>query len=233
MNKGLLLMASSGVLLAYACGADPLYVGESDAVITIAAEGVDYSAYSTYYMPDRIIDLCLQPRGGTPSSDAIGGAAGGPAIDPGNCYAADHTVDEEILEAFEANMDALGYERVDSPEDADLALLLGHVTRASWSLSSIYCYPNYYFSGCVSQANNPDITVPYRALVVQLIDLERSGTSALESIWTAAIHQTQRIDGSLGTELGGGASDVRAEIMTAAIDTAFAQSTYLDDGGDN
>lgn len=233
MNKGLLLIASAGVLLAYACGADPLYVGESDAVITIAGEGVDYSEYSTYYMPDRIIDLCLQPSGGSPSSDAIGGAAGGPAIDPGNCYATDHTVDEEILEALEANMEALGYERVTTPEDADLALLLGHVSRASWSLSRTYCYPNDYFPGCVSQANNPDVQVPYRSLVVQMIDLEASGQDLLESVWTAAIHQVQRIEVSLGTDLGGGTSDIRADIMTSAIATAFGQSEYLDDGGAN
>lgn len=232
MNKGLLLASSVG-LLTYACGADPLFVNESDAVITIEGKGVNYSRYSTYYMPARIIDLCLQPRNGSPSSDAIGGAGGGPAIDPGNCFATDHNSDAEILGSIEDNMEAFGYERVESPQDADLVILLGHVSRASFSLSTPYCYPNSYYRGCVSQKDNPDIAVPYRALVIQMIDLEASSGTNLSSVWTAGIHPTHRLDATLGTDLGGGASDVRTEIWQNAITTAFAQSPYLKEGGDN
>lgn len=232
VNKGLLLASSVG-LLAYACGADPLFVNESDAVITIQAEGVNYSRYTTYYMPERIVDLCLQPQSGSPSSDAIGGAGGGPAIDPGNCFATDHNSDAEILDSIEDNMDAFGYERVDSPEDADLVVLLGHVSRASFSLSTPYCYPNSYFSGCVTQEDNPEISVPYRALVIQMIDVAASNGPQLASVWTAGIHQTHRTDTALGSELGGGTSDVRTEIWQSAITTAFSQSSYLDEGGEN
>lgn len=233
VNKGLLLASCAGLLLAYACGADPLFVGESDAVITIRAEGVNYSDYATYYMPDDIIDLCLQPRSGVPSSDAIGGAAGGPAIDPGNCFATDHLSDPDILDAIEDNMAAYGYERVESADDADLAILLGHVSRSSWSLAAPYCFPNSYYSGCVSQENNPEISVPYRAMVMQMIDIEASEGDALESVFTAAIHQLHRTDAALGTESQGGASNVRSEIWADAISVAFAQSPYLNDGGHN
>lgn len=220
-------------LLAYACGADPLFVNESDAVITIEGKGVNYSRYVTYYMPNRIVDLCLQPQSGSPSSDAIGGAGGGPAIDPGNCFATDHNSDAEILDSIEDNMEAFGYQRVESPDDADLAVLLGHVSRVSFSLSTPYCYPNSYYPGCVSQKDNPEISVPYRALVIQMIDVAASSGDALASVWTAGIHQTYRTDAALGTELGGGTSDVRTEIWQSAITTAFAQSPYLKDGGEN
>lgn len=233
MNKGLLLASCAGLFLAYACGADPLYVNESDAVITIQAEGVNYSGYATYYMPDQIIDLCLQPQGGTPTSDAIGGAAGGPALDPGNCYATDHLTDPDILDSIEDNMDAFGYERVQSANEADLVILLGHVSRASFSLSAPYCYPNSYYSGCVSQEDNPEFSVPYRAMVIQMIDVEASDGDALESVWTAGIHQLHRTDSALGTELGGSSSNVRSEIWADAISTAFAQSPYLNAGGQN
>jgi hypothetical protein len=80
----------AGALFVYACGADPLYFDETDTVVTISPEGTDFSDYRTYYLPDSIIDLCLQPESGTPTSEAIGGAAGGPAIDPNNCGATDH-----------------------------------------------------------------------------------------------------------------------------------------------
>ncbi len=233
MNKGLLIVAFAGVSLAYACGADPLLVTESDAVITIEAEGTNYAKYGTYYLPSEIVDLCLQPQEGTPTSDAIGGAAGGPAVDPGNCYPTDHTSDEAILDAFEANLEALGYERVSDPDDADVALLLGHVSKTSWNLGQPYCYPNYYFSGCVSQENNPPIALPYRALVAQMVDLEASSGDDLETIWTAGIHQVQRIDASLGSGQGGAGVDVRSTIWEGAIRTAFDQSPYLRDGGNN
>lgn len=231
MNKALLLASCAGLFLAYACGADPLFVNESDAVITIQAEGVNYSKYSTYYMPDEIIDLCLQPQNGVATSDAIGGAAGGPALDPGNCFPTDHLSDPDILDSIEANMADLGYERVGSAEEADLALLLGHVSRGNWSLSTPYCFPNSYYSGCVSQANNPQLTVPYRAMVIQMIDVEASDGDRLESIWTAGIHQLYRTDNALGTDLGGGSSSVRSEVWSDAVNTAFDQSPYLNDGG--
>jgi hypothetical protein len=232
VNKGLPLALSAGLFLAYACGADPLFVNESDAVITIQAEGVNYSKYSTYYMPQKIVDLCLQPRNGDPSSDSIGGAAGGPAIDPVNCFATVHHSDADILDSMEGHMADFGYERVESASEADLVILLGFVSRTSWSLSRPYCYPNSYYSGCVSQENNPQLSVPYGAMIVQMIDVDASEGASLESVWTAGIHQLHRTDDALGTDLGGGAS-ARSEIWADAISTAFEQSPYLNDGGRN
>lgn len=234
MNKGLLLLSCAGGLLAYACGADPLYVDETDAVITIQSEGTDYSQYSTYYMPSGVVDLCLQPESGTPSSDAIGGAAGGPAIDPGNCLGVNHASDPEILDAIEESMDSSGYERVSEPEDADVVMLVAHVTRVrGWLLNRAYCYPNYYFSGCVERTDSPEILVPHASIVVQMIDRAASDDEDLHSVWTAAVHQNNRIESALGTDLGGGPSDVRADIFTDALDAAFLQSPYLSRGGND
>jgi hypothetical protein len=61
VKKALVGSLTFAALAAHACGADPLYIDETDAVITLQAEGSDFSSYQTYYLPDSIIDLCLQP----------------------------------------------------------------------------------------------------------------------------------------------------------------------------
>lgn len=222
----------SAVLLAYACGADPLFLNETDAVSTIRAEGASFTGYRTYYLPDEIVDLCLQPQEGEPTSDAIGGAAGGPSIDPANCSPTDHTSDEAILLSLAQNMDALGYERVaeDEKASADLALLAGLVSKETWTLNKPYCYPNYYYPGCVNQGA-PEVVVPYNSLVLELIDVDASNGDDLESTWTASVHQIQKIYDELGTSPGGGPSSTKIIAMTEAIDQAFRQSPYLADGG--
>lgn len=234
MNKAWLLACGAGLSLAYACGADPLYLNETDAVITIQKEGADYSAFDSYYLPDRIVDLCLQPESGTPTSEAIGGAAGGPSIDSRNCFRTDHASDEAILDAIEENLSDFGYERVleSDKDEADLAVLVGIVSRSSWSLARTYCYPTNYYRGCVDQSENPGIIVPYNSLVIQFVDVGGSEGDDLTSIWTAAIHPLQRISEQLGTSLGGGPASTKSKIWRDGIVQAFLQSGYLNEGGD-
>lgn len=238
MKKAFLGTLTFAALAVHACGADPLYIDETDAVVTLRAEGSTFSSYRTYYLPGSIIDLCLQPPSGTPTSEAIGGAAGGPAIDAGTCFETDHSSDEAILDALEENMDALGYERVDDADSADLALLVGLVSKTSWVLSRAYCYPNAYFGGCVSGSGNPEIIIPgagadsFSSVIVQMIDVAQSTEDDLVSLWTVAIHQRNRITEELGTSLGGGPSSVKQRILSNGIDQAFAQSKYLSGEGE-
>lgn len=219
-------------MLAYACGADPLYYEETDAVVTIRGKE-DFSQYRTYYLPETIVDLCLQPSSGSPTSSAIGGAAGGPSIDPGNCDPTDRAADEAILEALERNMDALGYERVAEEDraEADLALLVGFVSRLTWSLDRPYCYPESYYGGCVSQSDNPPWSVRPNTLILQLVDVESSTDTDLVSVWSAAIARAQEVTAELGQSLGGGPSETKERIWEAGIEQAFSQSTYLNEGG--
>jgi hypothetical protein len=207
---------------------------ETDAIITIEGREADFTQYKTYYLPDRVIDLCLQPESGTPTSEAIGGAAGGASIDPGNCFVTDHSSDEAVLASLAANMEDLGYTRVSEGErdEADLALLAGIVSRSSWSLSLDYCYPNNFYSGCVDQSNNPEVIVPTDSFVFQLIDVEASSGTELVSVWTGAVHQLQKISAELGTSLGGGPTSTKSQIWTSSIDQAFEQSPYLAEGGE-
>lgn len=193
----------------------------------------DFSEYRTYYMPQTIVDLCLQPTSGTPTSAAIGGAAGGPTIDPSNCDPTDRAADRAILDALERNLDALGYERVDEEDkaDADLALLVGFVSRLSWSLDRPYCYPESYYGGCVSQSENPPYSVRPNTLILQLVDVNRSSDTELVSVWTAAIARAQEVTAELGQSMGGGPSETKERIWEAGIDQAFAQSAYLSEGG--
>lgn len=231
MKKALIGSLIAGALLAYACGAEPLYREERDVIVTVQAEGSDFSGYETYYLPDSIVELCLQPQGGTPTSEAIGGAAGGTAIDPVNCIKVDHGSDAALLDLIEERFDDLGYARVTDPESADVAILVGLVSRVSWNLGLPFCYPNYYYGGCVDPVVPDDFVFPAQTLLIQMIDVEASSHPELAPVWTVALNQNQLIDSELGTSMGGGPSGTRQRIMLNALEQAFEQSPYLAEGG--
>jgi hypothetical protein len=132
-------------------------------------------------------------------------------------------------------MNALGYQRVAEAdkESADVALLVGLVSKSSWVLSRAYCYPNSYYGGCVSGSGNPEIVIPGAgagsgtSIIVQMIDVAQSTEDELVPVWTVAVHQAASITEELGTSLGGGPSSVKERILTNGIAQAFLQSSYL------
>jgi hypothetical protein len=209
-----------GLLLAPACAADPLFVEETDVIATVHDEEANFSSFKTYSLPNVLPDLCFQPTSGDPSADAYGGAGGDGFIESEECFETDHDSDAAILDALAENMEALGYERVDDSDSADVVLLAALISRGSWAMNRAYCYPSDFYRGCVSPLSNEPVFVRTGTLLLQLIDAKKSSGEDLFTTWTAAIQQTEALRASKGSE----AVDA---VMSRAIDQAFAQSVYL------
>lgn len=214
--------------VAGACGADPIFEDERDSIFSFGKSG-DFENKRTYYMPSQVNELCIQPSAGTPSSEALGGAAGGSSLS-GACRPPDHGFDSVILDSFERNMDALGYERVSTEAEADLALLVNVVSvEGFWSLNRPFCYPEYFFAGCSDAVTTEEIFIPEQGHIAQLVDLSGTSGEQLDVIWTTAFHLFFARYEVRGTAVSGG--EAEAKVISEGIDVAFAQSPYLAEGG--
>ncbi len=165
-----------------------------------------------------------------PERESLGGAGGGTNYSERQCFTPDTTIDQDILSAFEDNMEALGYQRVLVADEADLALTLGYVTMTGnlWDLSQVYCYPDAYFEGCVLPPTGDGVRAGPGGYIAHLIDLEQSTDGRLVPLWTAVI---QRNNARGAVRAGDSVSEAEAPIMEAAVSEAFAQSPYLAEGG--
>jgi len=117
-----LLTVLSGLLLlgCYPKGAE--YVEDLDIVITKNNDQFDFSAKSTYAMPDSIVAV---------TGNVIEGEL--PEFIP-NAYAG------PMLDRIASNMKDMGYERVGVDENPDLLL-----KPAAWETTTVYYYYDYWY----------------------------------------------------------------------------------------
>lgn len=102
MKKNLLLpMIAVVLLLGWGCYPGTVSVSELDTVLTLYDEEEDFSRFMTYAMPDTIVLIGDDEDNET-----------------------DDRFDQDILNRVAQNMEAKGYTRVDSPDQADIVMLV-------------------------------------------------------------------------------------------------------------
>lgn len=216
--SALTLLAGLG---APACGPQPLQSEEVDVVATRLGEGADFGELVTFSLPTDVIDLCDEltdiPPGGI---GGAGGLGGGSSLDDyDTCVAPDHSLDGVILDTVARELEALGYQQVDSDADPDIAVLIGLVAQGElrvWE-GVPWCYAHALFPGCWEPTYAYPYRLPFGTLLMDFGLPEASGDE-LASAWTAVL-------------AGVGRPDADEDRLTTAIETAFAQSPYLADGG--
>lgn len=185
------------VILLASCYPDGLeYYEETDIVFTNYTEGYDFAGKGTYSIPDKIVKITGNlAEGETPEY----------VKEPYNT---------QILNKIESNMSALGWTKVDDPEDASLALM-----PAVWTNTTIiywndyWCWYYYYYCGWGWYYPTYATSYTTGTFVMGLV---ASGDDYIEpsGVWTAAING-----------LMSGSYD--ASRVNKSIDQAFKQSPYL------
>ena len=216
-SKLLLLLAP---LAMGACYPEPLTTGEMDVVITVKDSKRDYSTLKTYALPDQVFDLC-----DVGANLGEGGAAGRDINDDTDeCEDVNHRYDRQVLETIADNMDALGFDQVDSPEDADVAVLPGVTAQDNWYVYYPYCdyWYGYYYPYCWYYPWTPTaVNYPVGTLVLYMVAPSEADDVAMKMpiVWVG-----------VGRGLLSSSADANAERVETAIDQAFAQSRYLGEG---
>jgi hypothetical protein len=202
MKRGFLfLLCLTSLFILWGCYPQgPDYAEEMDVVLTYHNDTYDFVSKATYAMPSRIVKITGSVIEGE-EPDFIPDAAA-----------------QKILAMIEENMDALGWERVDTvTEDPDMLLL-----PASWETEYIVMYNDYwywYWGGYYPYWGYP----PYYyyssystgTLLMSLIDPDEVSTNGNPVVqWSGAIN---------GILTG----TYDATRINTAIDKAFNQSPYL------
>lgn len=169
---------------------------ETDIVFTNYTESFDFGTAGTYAIPDQIVKIT------------------GNLADGDTPVFVSEPYNSEILNQIESDMAALGWTKVDTPEDADLVMM-----PAVWTNTTIvywydyWCWYYYYYCGW-------GWYYPYYTsyttgtLVMSLISKDPQFTEP-SSVWTGAINGLMSGSYSLSR-------------ITKGIDQAFTQSPYLD-----
>ena len=115
----LLLLTTGFIMIMTSCyPGDPISVSDADAVLTFRDAEADFSAMTTYAMPDTVYYL---------KEDGI---------EPG-----DEAIDGTILTSVKNNMAAAGFTRVDDPDQADV-VVIALASKTTWVGGG--CYPWYW-----------------------------------------------------------------------------------------
>jgi hypothetical protein len=203
MKRGIkfVLFSMSMVLLWGCYPGGPDYYEELDVALSKHNPEYDFTAKSTYAMPDQIVKI---------TGNLVEGE------DP--TYIPDITA-QAILGMIDDNMSALGWQKVDVSADPDLFLV-----PAAWETTTIYYWYDYwygwwggYWGGYYPGYYPPVYWSSYTTgtLVMGLIDKDILGANGNPvTQWTGAVN------GILT-----GAYD--ASRIRTAIDNTFAQSPYL------
>lgn len=222
MRKGwsaLLLViptAASWSLGATGCSFNGLTTSETDVVLTIEDEDRNYSRYRTYSLTDEIVDLCKVA--GEDEEIPLGGSG---SVDLEGCFEVTHRYDDLVLSTIDANMEALGYEKVDPDDDPDVTVLVAAVARDNWYYATGYwwCDPYYYYS-CWYPPVSYVYNLPTGTLLLNLIDNSETENERLSSAWFAALSGLYAQDDDKSG----------SERVEDAVNRAFAQSPYLEAG---
>lgn len=169
---------------------------ETDLVYTNYTESFDFASKGTYSLPSKIVKV---------TGNLAEGEEPEFVQEPYNT---------EILNRIEKNMTDLGWTKVDSPENADLALM-----PAVWTNTTVvywydyWCWYYYYYCGWGYYY--PYYTTYTTGTMVMALVASGPGYVEPSGVWTAAING-----------LLSGAYEVNR--VNDAIDQAFKQSPYLD-----
>ena len=117
-----LLVAGSMFILQACFPFGPEEIEDFDIVGTFYDENVNFANFQTYAMPDTIAKV----------------TSAGVSQEKGQ-------YDDLVLDQIEANMKAIGYTRVNDPEQADMLLTIAAVTEG-YNLQGSYDYGEYYGS---------------------------------------------------------------------------------------
>lgn len=213
-----LVIVSAGIALA-GCYPDAIEtLADTELVITrfdpgvFGADATGSAGFRTYARPNVVVEL--QPGEELPPTEP----------EPG-------PLDDVILAAVDANLEALGYERLtgDDAQNADVFVLVGAASE-EWSAWS--CYPGWYYWGWWDPwgpALGPETgwCYPGRAsvatfdngtLLIDMVDAQAldPADDELSVLWSASIN------GLLSRT-----TDGLERQITRTIDRAFAQSNYL------
>jgi hypothetical protein len=201
--KRILLMALPAFLLLGCYPEGPEYVEDLDVVFTTFNDAYDFQGQNTYAMPDKIVIDVEIDRGDTTFVYMEG------------VYA------NQILDAIEANMQALGWTRLandgngDADPDAEVVLSPAAISSTTYYYSYWYdwyggyygwYYPPYYSVSSVTTGS----------LIMVISDLGDAADSPIgksEASWLAVANGVA------------GYNDINR--VTKAIDQAFKQSPYL------
>jgi hypothetical protein len=203
MKTRLTLMALlAGMFFLWGCyPGGPEYAEEMDVVLSYHNDDYNFASKATYAMPDKIVML---------TGSVIEGD------DP--TFIPDGTA-KLILDRIESNMTAMGWQRVDIADTANIDMLL---LPASWEVTTVYYYYDYWgwwYGGYYPYWGY----YPYYSyssystgtLLMSLIDpkvLSGNGNPVVQ--WTAALN------GIL-------TSTYDVSRVNSGIDKAFDQSPYL------
>jgi hypothetical protein len=215
------LVGLAALAAAAGCTPETLTIAETDLVVTVESEEADYGALRTYALTDAVTDLCSNDL----SDLGLGRGGAGGSSDAGEertgCSPLPTRLDDVVLESLEANMDALGYTKVELDENPDVTLLVGTVVSTEWYYvpGYVWCDPYYYYycwypsSGYVYEFSRGSI----------LINMVQESTGrTVDSVWFAALNGLYESS----SEVSG------PDRVQAMVDRAFEQSPYLAEGGD-
>jgi len=196
MKKNLFYLLGIILLMVSCYPDDTMYYEDTDLVYTNYNETFDFESKGTYAMPDKIVKI---------TGNLTEGQEPEYVSEPYNT---------EILNRIESNMTALGWNKVEDPENADLTLF-----PAAWTNTTVvywydyWCWYYYYYCGWGWYY--PSYTTYTTGTMV--MGLIAAGEEYVEpsNVWTGAING-----------LLSGTYDVSR--MNKAIDQAFKQSPYLD-----
>lgn len=222
-------VALLGLVGPAACSFEELTTAETDVVVTVPGEGRSFEEFKTYALPDQVTDLCDAVDEDSADGPLGFGGEGGRAfgdLDLSDCKEVSHRHDDLVLDTIAEQMDALGYRRIEDPdaETPDVVILAGWVAQENYFMGTTvgWCDPYYYYYGCWYPSYSYVYTLPTSALVLDMIVVDESSEGELASAWFFAAQGLYEQSSELSTE----------ERITRAIETGFAQSPYLGEGGE-
>jgi hypothetical protein len=193
--KRFFLIAVAGVLLGGCYPEGPEYTDDLDVVFTTYDEVYDFQSAGTYSMPDQIVKI---------SGNLEDGELPEYVKEPQNT---------EILNVIKSNMEALGWEEVVDPANADVVLF-----PASWTNTTVYYWYDYwcwyYPYYCGYGWGYPSVSSYTTGTLVMTLVADGPDYIEPTRVWTAGING-----------LLSGAYTLNR--VTDGIDQSFAQSPYL------
>ena len=163
------LIFSSLVLLQACFPNGPEDIEEFDIVGTFYDENVNFSSYKTYAMPDSIAHI------------DNGGVQGSTSRD----------YDALVLSQVAANMNAVGYTRVDDPDQADMIITVA-ISKSGYDLGNNYDYGEYYGPsydyGSGEYAGGSEYDLETGTVIMNLSDHNQDGGSDTKAMWLGLIN---------------------------------------------
>jgi hypothetical protein len=210
------LMAAALITALGACyPGDISSVEETDVVLTVHS-GNDFSGYSTYAMPDTVIDVCEN--------------ADDPECD--NALDIDHSYDTEILAQISSRMQSYGYQRVpiDQVNESNLPDLFMIVTVSATERTSATVWWPWWGWGGWWPGWGPGWGPGYPAVSVTRWNQGTLEMTLIDPLDTDPDQQIFNVqwDGTLSGVLSRADAPIDTNRIDRGIQQAFDQSAYLD-----